>query len=286
MARTTPRREPPTAALPAKPRTRRQGCTISFFRQQSSAQGRWLVPDPAGLAAVDLTNPQTWNRYAYVTNNPLSRVDPRGLDSWGAVDTINTGSYDLTIWLPGATFDSSSLLFSPSSAVHGSRGIWKVINLILRDASEGGLCPVGCFTRYNPETTTYGLNATFSSSEDNEGHSKTSATLSSDPIFTYANIDAGTSGVTRADGYPPSSVYGSFTPNWPNLDSLSLTRLNALEDAAKSAVGTSGLNEEYWSLEISIGQESMRRCGTWDCPETGTSDCTNGPSCTVAPNTH
>ncbi len=50
-----------------------------LFRQQASNQGRWLVPDPAGLAAVDLTNPQTWNRYAYVGNNPLSRVDPLGL---------------------------------------------------------------------------------------------------------------------------------------------------------------------------------------------------------------
>ena len=51
-----------------------------LFRQHASSQGRWLVPDPAGLAAVDLTNPQTWNRYAYVANNPLSNVDPLGLD--------------------------------------------------------------------------------------------------------------------------------------------------------------------------------------------------------------
>src|SRR5208337_4111720 len=50
-----------------------------LFRQHSSAQGRWLVPDPAGLAAVDITNPQTWNRYAYVANNPLSFTDPLGL---------------------------------------------------------------------------------------------------------------------------------------------------------------------------------------------------------------
>ncbi len=29
-----------------------------LFRQQASNQGRWLVPDPAGLAAVDITNPR------------------------------------------------------------------------------------------------------------------------------------------------------------------------------------------------------------------------------------
>ena len=50
-----------------------------LMRQQSAAQGRWLVPDPAGLAAVDMTNPQTWNRYAYLANNPLNATDPLGL---------------------------------------------------------------------------------------------------------------------------------------------------------------------------------------------------------------
>jgi RHS repeat-associated protein len=52
-----------------------------MFRQQASSPGRWLVPDPAGVAAVDITNPQTWNRYAYVGNNPLSSIDPLGLDN-------------------------------------------------------------------------------------------------------------------------------------------------------------------------------------------------------------
>jgi RHS repeat-associated protein len=48
-------------------------------RRYHAKQGRWLSPDPAGLGVVDPTNPQTWNRYAYVANNPLSFVDPLGL---------------------------------------------------------------------------------------------------------------------------------------------------------------------------------------------------------------
>ena len=50
------------------------------FREYHSSQGRWISPDPAGLAAVNPMNPQTWNRYAYVGNNPLSSIDPTGLD--------------------------------------------------------------------------------------------------------------------------------------------------------------------------------------------------------------
>jgi RHS repeat-associated protein len=50
-----------------------------MFRRYSPGQSRWISPDPAGVGAVDITNPQTWNRYAYVANNPLSFVDPLGL---------------------------------------------------------------------------------------------------------------------------------------------------------------------------------------------------------------
>jgi len=50
-----------------------------LYREYHPTQGRWLRPDPAGLAAVDPSNPQSWNRYAYVTNNPLALIDPTGL---------------------------------------------------------------------------------------------------------------------------------------------------------------------------------------------------------------
>jgi hypothetical protein len=39
-----------------------------------------MTPDPAGLAAVDPTTPQSWNRYGYARNAPTVFVDLFGLD--------------------------------------------------------------------------------------------------------------------------------------------------------------------------------------------------------------
>ena len=50
-----------------------------FLFREYSTQGRWTSPDPAGFASVDPSNPQSWNGYAYVTNNPLRLTDPLGL---------------------------------------------------------------------------------------------------------------------------------------------------------------------------------------------------------------
>jgi len=54
---------------------------LDYFgaRYMSSAQGRFTSPDPAGLGAVALANPQTWNQYAYTLNNPLRFTDPTGM---------------------------------------------------------------------------------------------------------------------------------------------------------------------------------------------------------------
>jgi len=37
------------------------GVVDFLFRRYSPVEGRWISPDPAGLAAVNITNPQTWN---------------------------------------------------------------------------------------------------------------------------------------------------------------------------------------------------------------------------------
>jgi RHS repeat-associated protein len=49
------------------------------YREYHPIHGRWISPDPAGLGAVNLANPQSWNRYAYTNGSPLNSVDPLGL---------------------------------------------------------------------------------------------------------------------------------------------------------------------------------------------------------------
>lgn len=68
------------------------------YREYSSTQGRWIHPDPLGMLAVDPTNPQSLDRYTYVLNNPLSYIDPLGLDycvdDGGAVIAAEDGGGD------------------------------------------------------------------------------------------------------------------------------------------------------------------------------------------------
>jgi len=56
------------------------GFDYASARHFASNTGRFLSPDPSGLAYADLTNPQSFNLYSYALNNPLKYVDPTGLD--------------------------------------------------------------------------------------------------------------------------------------------------------------------------------------------------------------
>lgn len=70
-------------------------------REYNDIHGRWPSPDPAGISAVRIRNPQTWNRYAYVNNSPLNHIDPSGLDP---LDDIGMCPESVDCFLTGVDF--------------------------------------------------------------------------------------------------------------------------------------------------------------------------------------
>jgi RHS repeat-associated protein len=50
-------------------------------RYYASSMGRFLSPDPIIQNELRMINPQRWNKYAYVINNPLILTDPTGKDA-------------------------------------------------------------------------------------------------------------------------------------------------------------------------------------------------------------
>jgi RHS repeat-associated protein len=112
-----------------------------MFRRYYPIAGRWISPDPAGISAVDPANPQSWNRYAYVLNNPTNALDPLGLvedDPWDHF--VAGGSYGgggnctyngISIGCGAArgflSGDSSAICPNGDCAGYGSR--WKIDTL-------------------------------------------------------------------------------------------------------------------------------------------------------------
>ena len=98
-----------------------------FPAREYGIQSRWPSPDPAGLAAVDTTNPQSWNRYAYVLNSPLNYVDPSGLDGIAACPPkyatyCNYGNHSYGVsyyWDWGRAWDPFDLLFPTGCSESG-----------------------------------------------------------------------------------------------------------------------------------------------------------------------
>ena len=62
-----------------KERDSESGLDYFGARYYGATLGRFLSVDP-GNAGADPTNPQSWNAYSYVLNNPLSNTDPNGQD--------------------------------------------------------------------------------------------------------------------------------------------------------------------------------------------------------------
>jgi RHS repeat-associated protein len=54
------------------------GLDHTWWRKYESFSGRWTSPDPY-RASMYIANPQSFNRYTYVQNDPVNFIDPSGL---------------------------------------------------------------------------------------------------------------------------------------------------------------------------------------------------------------
>jgi RHS repeat-associated protein len=90
-------------------------------RYMASSMGRFLSPDwsevPDSIPYADMENPQSFNLYSYVRNNPLSSADPDGHDcvvqsrtsnttetvttTSGNCDNVNVGDGQTKTYVPG-----------------------------------------------------------------------------------------------------------------------------------------------------------------------------------------
>jgi len=66
-----------TRAFTGHERDSENGLDYMLARYYSSSLGRFMAVDPSSVSIV-LTDPQSWNRYAYAANNPIRYVDPDG----------------------------------------------------------------------------------------------------------------------------------------------------------------------------------------------------------------
>ncbi len=70
-----------TSISTGKERDTESGNDYFGARYYASSMGRWMSPDTDFNLKRILPNPQRWNRYAYVINNPLVLVDPVSVPS-------------------------------------------------------------------------------------------------------------------------------------------------------------------------------------------------------------
>jgi len=151
-----------------------------MFRRYNPVQGRWISPDPAGLGAVDPSNPQTWNRYAYVMNNPLNYIDPLGLGPCGGRPCVymppnNPGDefdwLELSFWSDISGEDAFYVLAFPGAGGPCAFGLCGDLNATTNNCSVAVSCDTsltphcgitvkqsnGSYTQYNGEPSTGNL---------------------------------------------------------------------------------------------------------------------------------
>lgn len=103
----------PSHHFTGKERDAESGNDYFGARYYASSMGRWMSPDPGKINKKHLANPQKWNKYAYVLNNPLALFDPDGQEEITIV--YRTFIASATATAAGKTYAGDNRTFSQAA---------------------------------------------------------------------------------------------------------------------------------------------------------------------------
>jgi RHS repeat-associated protein len=198
-----------------------------------SPTGRWMSPDPGGIKTAHLEDPQTWNMYAYVRNNPTTLTDPNGDD----VDLVN----DTDEGRRKALADATANLNAKEAANIGIRGTkdggyeayvidkgaigkgastqYKQLVNLINDHSI--VAEVGLIGGGLSATFQHGSMAAFGSISSYSGQDSVFAPNPGskyvDALVTQGNLPGGTQVCCNSDGHAYQGVQPEFMTMWHEL---------------------------------------------------------------------
>ncbi len=135
--RTAPRGYAPTTErnrFTGHARDRSTGYDHTLWRKLDSVQGRWTSPDPYG-GSMEIGNPQSFNRYSYVLNDPVNLMDPLGLDYAVEIRASDWGDYSALWSLWAGRRDMFAVALQPVGQ-GGGGGIQDIVDQSREDVRE------------------------------------------------------------------------------------------------------------------------------------------------------
>lgn len=99
------------------------GLDHTWWRKYENASGRWSTPDPY-IGSMTIANPQSFNRYSHVLNDPINLIDPTGLFCVEYVTYEDTPT-ELRVILHRECFfeDDGGTSFAPFGGPGGGPGV-------------------------------------------------------------------------------------------------------------------------------------------------------------------
>lgn len=113
-------------------------------RNYASSLGRFMRPDEP-FADQDTSDPQSWNLYSYVRNNPLNNIDPTGLwcvweDGTHDATEHNGGASQGDCGAQGGHWDQ----YNTITGIYQQDGVVTQINTIFDNANGGPCTTANC----------------------------------------------------------------------------------------------------------------------------------------------